>query len=71
MDFGEIVTGLSRFFYFKTVPLGNVSQRATIDKRSVALTILRAVVFLGEILSLKTATGAAFILTGTLVLIVK
>ena len=66
-----IATGLSWLFYFKALQLGNVSQVATIDKLSVALTIILAIIFLGETLTLKTAIGAGLIITGTLVMIVK
>ena len=61
-------TGLSWLCYFQALQLGKVSQVAPVDKLSVALTILLAVVFLGEALTLKTALGAAFIIAGTLVL---
>ncbi|HEX7691100.1 MAG TPA: EamA family transporter [Sediminibacterium sp.] len=66
-----MATGLSWLFYFKALQAGNVSQVAAIDKLSVALTIILAVVFLGETLSLKTAIGAGLIITGTVVMIVK
>ena len=66
-----IATGLSWLFYFKALQLGNVSQVATIDKLSVALTIILAIIFLGESLTLKTAIGAGLIIAGTLVMIVK
>lgn len=66
-----IATGLSWIFYFKALQLGNVSQVAPIDKLSVALTIFMAVIFLGETLTLKTAFGAALIIAGTLVLVIK
>jgi len=66
-----IATGLSWLFYFKALQLGNVSQVATIDKLSVALTIILAIAFLGETLTLKTAIGAGLIIAGTLVMIVK
>lgn len=66
-----IATGLSWLFYFKALQLGSVSQVATIDKLSVALTITLAITFLGETLTLKTAVGAGLIIAGTLVMIVK
>lgn len=66
-----IGTGLSWLFYFKALQMGNVSQVAPIDKLSVALTIVLAAVFLGETLSVKTIIGAALIIAGTLVLIIK
>ena len=64
-----VCTGLSWIFYFKALQAGNVSRVAPVDKLSVALTIVLAVVFLGETLTLKTAVGAAFIITGTIVMI--
>lgn len=66
-----IATGLSWLFYFKALQLGNVSEVASIDKLSVALTIILAVIFLGETLTLKTAIGAGLIIAGTLVMIIK
>ncbi len=64
-----IATGLSWVFYFKALQLGKVSQVAPVDKMSVAIAIILAVVFLGEPLTLKTAMGACLIIGGTLVLI--
>ena len=64
-----IATGLSWIFYFKALQMGKVSQVAPVDKLSVALTIVLAVIFLGEALTLKTAIGAALIIAGTVVLI--
>ncbi len=66
-----IATGLSWLFYFKALQLGQVSQVAAIDKLSVALTIALAVIFLGETLTLKTIIGAALIIAGTFVMILK
>lgn len=66
-----IATGLSWLFYFKALQIGNVSEVAAIDKLSVALTILLAITFLGETLTLKTAIGTGLIIAGSLVLIVK
>ena len=62
-------TGLSWIFYFKALQLGKVSQVAPVDKLSVAIAIILSVIFLGEPLTLKTASGAALIIAGTLVLI--
>ncbi len=63
-----IATGLSWLFYFKALHLGNVSQVAAVDKLSVALTIIIAVLFLGETLTLKTLAGASLIIIGTVLL---
>ncbi|WP_367914735.1 EamA family transporter [Leadbetterella sp. DM7] len=64
-----LATGLSWLFYFKALQVGNVSQVAAVDKLSVALTIVLAVVFLNETLSLRTAIGALLIIAGTFILI--
>lgn len=66
-----LATGASWLFYFKALQVGNVSQVAAVDKLSVALTIILAIVFLGEPVTLRTATGAALIIAGTLCLIVR
>jgi transporter family protein len=62
-------TGLSWIFYFKALQLGKVSQVAPVDKLSVAIAIILSVIFLGEPLTMKSASGAALIIAGTLVLI--
>lgn len=64
-----IATGLSWIFYFKALQLGNVSQVAPVDKLSVALTILLSVIFLQEVLSLRTAIGVILILAGVFIII--
>lgn len=64
-----IATGLSWIFYFKALQTGKVSQVAPVDKLSVALAIILAVLFLGETLTVKTGIGAALIIGGTLILI--
>ena len=64
-----VATGLSWIFYFKALQLGKVSQVAPVDKMSVAIAIILAVVFLGEPLTMKTAFGALLIIGGTFVLI--
>ena len=64
-----VATGLSWIFYFKALQLGKVSQVAPVDKMSVAIAIILAIVFLGEPLTFKTAMGALLIIGGTLVLI--
>lgn len=64
-----LATGLSWLCYFKALQVGKVSQVAPVDKLSVALSIVLAVVFLGEKLTWQTGVGAGLILVGTLVLI--
>lgn len=62
-------TGLSWIFYFRALQLGKVSQVAPVDKMSVAIAIVLSVLFLGEVLTVKTAVGATLIIAGTVVLI--
>ena len=64
-----IATGLSWIFYFKALQLGKVSQVAPVDKLSVAIAIVIAVMFLHEPLTWKNALGALLIIGGTVVLI--
>src|SRR5258708_15513610 len=55
-----IATGLSWLFYFRALQLGTASQVAPIDKLSLVLTIVLAVIFLKEKLTLSVAVGASF-----------
>jgi transporter family protein len=64
-----IATGLSWIFYFRALQIGKVSQVAPVDKLSVALAIILSVLFLGEVLTWKTAIGAVLIIAGTITLI--
>jgi transporter family protein len=64
-----IGTGLSWLFYFKALQEGSASKVAPIDKSSLALTILLAVVFLGEELTWKTGLAVLLIVSGTLLTI--
>ena len=66
-----LATGFSWIFYFKALQMGEVSKVAGVDKLSLALTIIFAVIFLGESLSWKTAVGGTLIIAGTLFLIWK
>lgn len=63
-----LATGLSWIFYFRALQLGTVVQVAPIDKMSVAIAIILAAAFLGEIPTLKTAIGAALVVVGSLVI---
>lgn len=64
-----LATGLSWIFYFRALQIGKLSQVATVDKLSLALTILLAFIFLGEPLTWKTIVGGALVVGGSLVLI--
>ncbi len=71
LTISAFATGFSWIFYFKALQMGEVSKVAGIDKLSLALTIIFAVIFLGETLTWKTAVGATLIIAGTLFLIWK
>lgn len=64
-----LATGLSWLCYFRALQLGQASQVAPVDKLSVALAVLLAVVFLGEQLTWKMGLGVALILAGTLLML--
>lgn len=69
LAFSGITTGLSWIFYFHALKIGKVSQVASVDKLSLALTIIFSAVFLGEAINLKTAIGASCIIAGALIMI--
>jgi len=66
-----LATGLSWICYFRALQMGKASQVAPVDKLSVAIAIVLAVLFLGERLSLREGIGAVLIVTGALVLALK
>lgn len=57
---------LSWLFYFLALKSGRVSQVAPIDKLSVVLAALLAMLFLGEKISLMTGLGIALITLGVI-----
>lgn len=63
-----VATGLSWICYFRALQMGKVTQVQPVDKASLALAILFAILFLGETLTAKTALGAGLIVAGTVVL---
>ena len=63
-----LATGASWLCYFKALQIGDVSKVAPIDKTSIIFTIIMAVIFLHEELTLKVAVGGALIAVGTLVM---
>ncbi len=63
-----IATGLSWLCYYRALQLGPVSKVAPIDKLSVAIAMLLALVFLGEKPSLPMLIGGGLIVAGSLVI---
>ena len=66
-----LMTGLSWLCYFRALKLGDVAKVAPVDKLSVALAIILAVIFLGERLKTHEAVGAALVILGVVVMVLK
>ncbi len=66
-----LATGASRVCYFRALKMGNASQVAPVDKLSVVLVVLFAVMFLGERPSVREWGGVAMIAGGVLMLAIK
>ena len=64
-----LATGASWLCYFKALQLGETSAVVAVDKLSVVLTLLLAVLFLHEELTAKSAMGAVLITAGTWLMI--
>ncbi|KQS96361.1 MULTISPECIES: EamA family transporter [unclassified Rhizobium] len=66
-----LATGASWLCYFRALKLGNAAQVAPVDKLSVVLVAIFAVVFLGERLSPAHWAGVAMIASGAVLLSLK
>lgn len=64
-------TGASWLFYFKALQLGDVSMVTPIDKSSTVLTMILAIIFLGESLTVYKLAAIVFITAGTYMMISK
>jgi transporter family protein len=62
-----LATGLSWLFYYKALQMGEASRVAPIDKLSVALTIVLALIFLGERPTYGNIIGGLFVVAGVLI----
>jgi len=62
-------TGLSWLCYFRALQLGPASRVAPLDKLSVVLVMVFAVIFLGEKLSPMALAGGALIAAGAVVMV--
>ena len=65
------MTGFSWLCYFRALKLGDVAKVAPVDKLSVAIAIILAVLFLGEKVKTQEAIGAVLIVLGVVVMVVK
>lgn len=64
-----LATGASWLCYYKAIQMGEVSKVVPIDKMSVVITLILAVVFLHEDFNAKNIIGAVLITVGTLVMV--
>ncbi len=62
-----LATGASWLCYFRALQIGQASLVAPIDKASLALILIFAVVFLGEPLTWKSVLATVLVLAGTFV----
>jgi len=63
-----IATGLSWLCYYRALQMGPASRVAPIDKFSVVLVVIFAVLFLGEQLTWKVGIGAALVAAGAMLM---
>lgn len=66
-----IATGVSWACYFRALKIGDASKVAPIDKLSLVLVVIFAVIFLNERPSLKDWTGIAMVAGGVILLAIK
>lgn len=64
-----LATGASWLCYYKAIQMGEVSKVVPIDKMSVVITLILAVVFLHEDFNAKSIIGAVLITAGTLIMV--
>lgn len=63
-----LATGASWLCYYKALQMGDASKVVPIDKLSVVITLVLAVIFLHEEFTVKSAIGAVLIAAGTIIL---
>ena len=66
-----LATGASWICYFRALKIGQASRVAPVDKLSVVLVAVFAVLFLGERPAIKDWTGIALVAAGVLLLSVR
>jgi bacterial/archaeal transporter family protein len=60
-------TGVSWLAYFKALQLAPASSVAPVDKLSLAVTVVLAALFLGEVLTWRTAVGVVLMIAGAII----
>lgn len=64
-----VATGLSWLCYYRAVQLGDVSKVVPVDKLSVVITLVLAVIILKEEWSAKSVIGGLLLTAGTLCMV--
>jgi hypothetical protein len=64
-----LATGASWLCYYKALQLGEASKVVPIDKLSVVITLILAVIFLHENITTKSVIGSLLITAGTLCMV--
>ena len=64
-----VATGASWLCYYKALQMGETTKVVSVDKLSIAITFVLAIIFLHEDFTLKSVIGASLITIGTLVMI--
>lgn len=64
-----LATGASWLCYYKALQLGEASKAVPIDKLSVVITLILAVIFLNENITAKSVIGSLLITAGTLCMV--
>ena len=64
-----LATGVSWLCYYRALQVGEASRGVPVDKLSVVITLVLAIVILKEPFTAKSAIGAALIAAGTLVMV--
>ena len=71
LGLSALATGASWVCYFRALQIGDASKVAPVDKFSLVLVVIFAVIFLGERPTVREWVGIAFVATGVLVIAIK
>ena len=64
-----VATGASWLCYYKALQMGETTKVVSVDKLSIGITFVLAIIFLHEDFTLKSVIGVSLITIGTLVMI--
>ena len=64
-----LATGASWLWYYKALQMGDASKVVTVEKLSVVITLILALVFLHEQFTIKSLIGCVLIGEGTLIMV--